>query len=122
MAEAIGVFAAHDWPFGADQSLADEAVEQRADLVAVVGCGERDEAALVEDLAFDRGVLEQAALVGLEPFEAGSQERLDRRWHDDLTVPSPSLSSLSAMRASICSRKSGLPAAALATRARVPAG
>ncbi len=41
---------------------------------------------LVEDLAFDRGVFEQAALVGFETVEAGGQERLDRRRHDDLTV------------------------------------
>ena len=39
----------------------------------------------MKDLAFDRRALDRRAFVGLEPVEARRQQRLDRRWHLELT-------------------------------------
>ena len=40
----------------------------------------------MEDLALDRAPLEHAALLGLEMVDAGGEQRLDGRRHDDLGI------------------------------------
>ena len=69
---------------GLDQALADERGEVRPHLGVVTPEGLHG--ATMEDLAFDRCVLEHASLGGLELVEACGEECLQRRRDGDCTV------------------------------------
>ena len=56
------------------------------DIVPLGGRRQLADGAAMEDLTLDGTAADHVALARPEPVEPRLQERLDRRWHDDLAV------------------------------------
>ncbi len=84
MAEPEPVVSRELGPVGSDVLLANERGQSRRHLQLVGAEGLYG--AAVEDLTLDRASLENTALLGLELVDTRGEQRLDRRWHDDLGI------------------------------------
>src|SRR4029453_4759655 len=84
--EAEAVVTGEVGAIGADQLLADEREQAGTDVVFLDGGQKRGDRAPVEAAAFDRGALDHRAVGRLEAVDAGREERLERRWHYELSV------------------------------------
>jgi hypothetical protein len=87
VAETEGILAGELGPVRADQRLANERGQPRRHL-RLLGC-ERLHGALVEDLSLDRAPLEHAPLACLQLIQARAEQRLQRGWHDHVTLRLP---------------------------------
>ena len=86
MAEAEAVVAEKDGPVRADELLANERDQVRADRGPCRGGKQLGNGAAMEQPPLDRSPLNHGALGGLEPVEASREQRLDRRRDDQLAV------------------------------------
>jgi len=89
MPEAERVLAGDIGSVGAHQIAADERAQVLVGGCAEVVVAQREDAAAMEHLAFDRGAFDHRSLLLLESVESGAEERLDRWRHGELRVRDP---------------------------------
>src|SRR2546428_2221021 len=71
---------------GLDEVLADEREKPLFELRSLLGCEELGDRGTLECSSFDRRSLEHRALARAQPIDAGGEERVDARRHDDASA------------------------------------